>query len=78
MSESPAQLGYRMPAEWEEHDATWLSWPKDPGTFPPTILPQVEETYVKIVSSLSAGTMTGWSGGLEVFSSEPTEWSFIA
>ena len=23
----PSQLGYRMPAEWELHEATWLSWP---------------------------------------------------
>ena len=30
MRETPASLGYRMPAEWEEHEATWISWPKDP------------------------------------------------
>ncbi len=30
----PAALGYRMPAEWYPHDATWLSWPKDPETWP--------------------------------------------
>ncbi|MCX6998655.1 MAG: agmatine deiminase family protein [Kiritimatiellaeota bacterium] len=24
---APAALGYRMPAEWETHEATWLSWP---------------------------------------------------
>lgn len=23
----PAELGYRMPAEWETHRATWLTWP---------------------------------------------------
>ena len=26
---SPAQLGYRMPPEWESHEATWISWPFD-------------------------------------------------
>ena len=52
MSATPESLGYRMPAEWEDHDATWLSWPKDPNTFPPQILPAVEEAYVKMVRSL--------------------------
>ena len=35
----PASLGYRMPAEWEPHAATWLSWPHNrdswPGQFEP-------------------------------------------
>ena len=38
LSKTPAELGYRMPAEWEPHEATWLSWPRRetisfPGTF---------------------------------------------
>jgi agmatine deiminase len=36
---TPAELGYRMPAEWEPHEATWLSWPHKeeswPGNFAP-------------------------------------------
>ncbi len=24
---TPAQLDYRMPAEWEPHEATWIAWP---------------------------------------------------
>src|SRR5579864_1238243 len=35
----PASLGYRMPAEWEPHAATWLAWPHYqsdwPGKFEP-------------------------------------------
>ena len=27
MSKTPAQLGFRMPAEWEKHAALWLQWP---------------------------------------------------
>lgn len=54
MNETPASLGYRMPAEWERHEATWISWPKDPNTFPPSILPLIEATYVRIVESLGA------------------------
>ncbi len=33
--EVPAARGYRMPAEWEPHAATWLSWPRREGiSFP--------------------------------------------
>jgi agmatine deiminase len=39
MRSTPAELGYRMPAEWEPHRGTWLSWPHKqaswPGKFPP-------------------------------------------
>lgn len=32
---TPAKRGYRMPAEWEPHTATWLSWPRREGiSFP--------------------------------------------
>ncbi len=27
MANLPATLGYRMPAEWEPHEATWIAWP---------------------------------------------------
>ncbi len=34
---TPFSLGYRMPAEWEPHHATWLGWPHErtdwPGKF---------------------------------------------
>lgn len=26
---TPRELGFRMPAEWEPHAATWMSWPAD-------------------------------------------------
>ena len=31
---TPASLGYRMPAEWEPHAATWLAWPHEPTDWP--------------------------------------------
>jgi agmatine deiminase len=38
-SQTPRSLGYRMPAEWEPHRATWLGWPHElsdwPGKFAP-------------------------------------------
>ena len=55
MAEKPKNLGYRMPAEWEKHEATWLAWPKDPDTFPKGIIELVEEAYIKIISALAKG-----------------------
>ncbi|MGI0090471.1 MAG: agmatine deiminase family protein [Nitrososphaerales archaeon] len=44
-----------MPAEWEKHEATWLSWPKDPLTFPESIIDGVERIYVEMIQSLQKG-----------------------
>jgi agmatine deiminase len=36
---TPRELGYRMPAEWIQHEATWIAWPHErtdwPGKFAP-------------------------------------------
>jgi agmatine deiminase len=32
--ETPASLGFSMPAEWEQHEATWLAWPHNPTDWP--------------------------------------------
>ncbi|MBI5328232.1 MAG: agmatine deiminase family protein [Deltaproteobacteria bacterium] len=40
-----------MPAEWERHDAIWLSWPHDPITFPGRV-EKVELTYGEIIKNL--------------------------
>src|SRR5438105_4902607 len=29
-----SELGYRMPAEWEPHEATWIAWPHEPEDWP--------------------------------------------
>jgi agmatine deiminase len=48
----PAEQGYRMPAEWEPHAATWLAWPHNhrdwPGKFEP--IPWV---YAEIIRNLA-------------------------
>jgi agmatine deiminase len=31
---APAKLGWRWPAEWEPHAATWITWPHNPDTWP--------------------------------------------
>jgi agmatine deiminase len=33
-AQTPRELGYRMPAEWEPHEATWLAWPRNPEDWP--------------------------------------------
>lgn len=49
---SPAARGFRMPAEWEPHEATWLSWPHKleswPGAFD-----EVPGVFVQIAKHLS-------------------------
>lgn len=53
---TPAQLGYHMPAEWEPHQAVWLSWPHNPASWPGNFEP-VEPTVAKAVAAL-AGSET--------------------
>ncbi len=36
---TPAALGYTMPAEWELHEATWLSWPHKEASWPGKFAP---------------------------------------
>ena len=52
MTETPASLGYRMPAEWEPHAATWIAWPHNrddwPGKFGP--IPWVYAEIVRLLS----------------------------
>src|SRR5882724_2218937 len=51
-NKTPADLGFYMPAEWRAHEATWLSWPKDPETWPGRV-PQVENIFLQMMAALS-------------------------
>ncbi len=51
-AKTPLQLGYRMPAEWRPHECTWLSWPKDPVTWPGRV-PQVERVFLEMMALLA-------------------------
>ncbi|HXY37397.1 MAG TPA: agmatine deiminase family protein [Planctomycetaceae bacterium] len=49
---TPKELGYRLPAEWEPHEATWLSWPHKEASWPgkiETIFP----VYAQMVAALA-------------------------
>jgi agmatine deiminase len=48
----PAALGYRMPAEWEPHAATWLAWPHFHGDWPGKFEP-IPWVYAEIVRNLA-------------------------
>jgi len=58
---TPGKMGFRMPAEWEKHEATWLGWPHEltdwPGKFAPIpwafaemvrLLSQVEKVFLLV------------------------------
>ncbi len=49
----PAALGYRMPAEWEPHEATWLSWPRPDGISFPGSYERVQPALAKMVDALA-------------------------
>ncbi len=49
---TPRQLGFRMPAEWEPHEATWLAWPHHQSDWPGKFAP-VPWVYCDIVAQLA-------------------------
>lgn len=55
-SQTPGELGYYFPAEFESHVATWLSWPHKEASWPGkinTIFP----SYAKFVKELTKGEL---------------------
>src|ERR1700685_195834 len=49
---TPASLGYRMPAEWAPHAATWLAWPHYHGDWPGKFEP-IPWVYAEIIRNLA-------------------------
>ncbi len=52
MNKTPRELGYRMPAEWEPHEATWLSWPHKEESWPGAY-ESVPGVFVELVRHLA-------------------------
>lgn len=50
LQDTPRSLGYHMPAEWERHEAIWLSWPYDLDSFPD--IESVEKAYTSIIKAI--------------------------
>jgi agmatine deiminase len=53
-SESIDWSNYRLPAEWERHEATFLAWPHNAETWPGLLEP-VQQTYIEIMRALLPG-----------------------
>jgi len=47
----PADLNYRMPAEWEPHAGTWLAWPHKEESWPGNFAP-IPAVWAEIVRAL--------------------------
>ena len=71
---TPAEQGFRMPAEWELHRATWFSWPHNRETWPGAI-----DEVSRIWARLAAELATGEEVHILVNSETPAEtpWSFL-
>src|SRR5882672_11051682 len=53
---TPLGLGYRMPAEWEPHAATWIAWPHERSDWPgPGKLEAVRWVYGEVIRHLAPG-----------------------
>jgi agmatine deiminase len=53
---TPAALGFRMPAEWEPHEATWLAWPHEAADWPGKLAP-IPWVYGEVVRHLARGEL---------------------
>ncbi|MFI5186448.1 MAG: agmatine/peptidylarginine deiminase [Chitinophagales bacterium] len=53
-SPTPKQLGYYFPAEFERHEATWLSWPHKEASWPGKIH-TIYPYYCQFIKELTAG-----------------------
>lgn len=51
---TPRSLGYRMPAEWEPHEATWLGWPHNETDWPGK-LDTIRWVYGEMVRKIGEG-----------------------
>ncbi len=49
---TPKSLGYRMPAEWEPHTATWFTWPRPEGISFPDKYETVPPVYANLIREL--------------------------
>ncbi len=52
---TPRALGFRMPAEWEPHAGTWLSFPRPDGISFPGLYDRVPGLWLRMIEELSTG-----------------------
>ena len=83
----PAELGYRMPAEWEPHAGTWFTWPRPEGISFPGKYDTVPPVYAELIQHLVSveevhinvwhAEMEAWVRGLLKENSTPLERVFF-
>jgi agmatine deiminase len=54
---TPKKLGYHFPAEWEKHEATWLSWPHNMETWPGPRLKVIMPAYMQFIKEIATGEL---------------------
>jgi agmatine deiminase len=54
LDQTPAALGFSMPAEWAPHEATWLAWPHNSTDWPHK-LDAIRWVYGEIVRKIAPG-----------------------
>jgi agmatine deiminase len=52
----PSALEFRMPAEWDSHEATWIGWPHNSTDWPGKLEP-IHWVYGEIVRKISPGEL---------------------
>src|ERR1700678_3238861 len=50
---TPRELGFRMPAEWAPHAATWLTWPRPEGISFPDKFEPIPPIWARLALLLS-------------------------
>jgi len=66
----PAEAGYRMPAEWEPHLGTWLTWPRPEGISFPGKYETVPPVYAELIRHLTQVEEVN----INVWNAEMEEW----
>ena len=57
---TPRALGFRMPAEWEPHAATWLSWPRAEGISFPGLYERVPHLWLRMIEEMGCDEAQGY------------------
>jgi len=53
---NPREAGFRMPAEWSPHDATWVAWPSHAALWQDALGP-VRRAFVRLVVAVAEGEL---------------------
>lgn len=52
-TQTPKQLGYKMPAEWHLHAGCWMAWPRHEQTWEKVGLDKARQAYVLVARAIS-------------------------